>query len=377
MKLGTSMDDPLGVRGTEQTAEGDHVRTVAVFISVVALTLVTGCVVLAWDTVAVDTDALLLALSIGGFVLLAGIYAVQMRRAASVRSYTVSLWLLILQAALAVALLALGGWLWHGATGLLASAALVILPTRHGRWTAVVMTAAIAPLSILLNLSWGQCVHWLCCHLVVVGIIWSLVCFARFPRTHEWAIQRTERARISADVHDILGRTIAGIAFQGQLLHKMSSGHPELQEEVQNLLSLTRGARSEIRSAATSSWTTSLREEFALAHALLGDASIGVVADFQPCVLPEDVEQALALTLREAVTNILVHSKATEARLSLSRVGTGVIMRMHNNGAASGPVGWGMGLRGISERCQAFNGEMEAGFTAPDEFFLACRMQIE
>lgn len=376
MKPGTSMNDPLGARGTEQTAEDDHVRTVAVFISVVALTLVTGCVVLAWNTVAVDTDALLPALSTGGFLLLAGVYAVQMRQVASTHSYTVSLWLFTLQATLAVALLVLGGWLWHGATGLLASAALVVLPTRHGRWTAVVMTAAIAPLSVVLSLTWGQCVHWLCCHLVVVGIIWSMVCFARFLQTQKWAIQRTERARVSADVHDILGRTIAGIAFQGQLLHKMSSGHPKLQEEVQNLLSLARGARSEIRSAATSSWTTSLREEFALAHALLGDASIGVVADFQPCALPEDVEQALALTLREAVTNILVHSKATEARISLSRVGTRVVMRVRNNGSAGEPVGWGMGLRGISERCQAFNGEMEAGFVAPDGFFVACRMQI-
>ncbi|MEE2053884.1 sensor histidine kinase [Nocardiopsis tropica] len=356
--------------------EVGRARELGTLVSVVAPTLVTGCAVLAWSTAGMDADVFLTVLSVCGFVLLSGIYAVQVCRMASPHHRTVSLWLFVLQAVLAAALLVFGGWLWHGATGLLAGAALVVLPVRHGRWTAVVMTAAVAPLSALMALSWEQCLHWLCCHLVVVGIAWSLICFVRFLKGHERAVQRDERARISADIHDILGRTIAGIAFQGQLLYRMSSGQPELQDEVQNLLSLARGARSEIRSAATSSWSTSLEEEFALAHALLGEASIAVVSDLQPCTLPRDVEQALALTLREAVTNILVHSKATEVGLSLSRVGTTVVLRARNNGAADEHVDRGMGLRGISERCRAFNGEMEARFSAPDEFLLACRMEV-
>ena len=308
--------------------------------------------------------------------MLAGIHTVQVRRAIAAHRLVVSLSLLVLQAALAVGLLALGGWLWHGSTGLLASAALLVLPGRCGRWTAGAITAAVAPLAALMSLSWEQCLHWLSCHIVVVGIIWSLVFFARSMRTHARKAQRSERARFSSDIHDIMGRTITGITLQGQLLHQMSSGKPELQGEVRNLMTLARGARSEMRSAVAATWSTSLAEEFTRAEVILHDAAMDVSAEVQPCALPDDLDQALALTLREAVTNILVHSSATEVRLSLRRTGSAVTMRVCNDGGSEGPVAWGTGLAGIHERCREFQGELSAGPTPRGGFALTCRMRV-
>ncbi|GAB3728463.1 sensor histidine kinase [Nocardiopsis nanhaiensis] len=356
--------------------EGDLLRTAGVFALVLVLTLVIGCAVLAWASAGGNTDALLLAVSAAAFAVLAGIHTVQVRRAIAAHRLVVSLSLLVLQAALAVGLLALGGWLWHGSTGLLASAALLVLPGRCGRWTAGAITAAVAPLAALMSLSWEQCLHWLSCHIVVVGIIWSLVFFARSMRTHARKVQRSERARFSSDIHDIMGRTITGITLQGQLLHQMSSGKPELQGEVRNLMTLARGARSEMRSAVAATWSTSLAEEFTRAEVILHDAAMDVSAEVQPCALPHDIDRALALTLREAVTNILVHSSATEVRLSLRRTGSAVTMTVRNDGAAEGPVEWGTGLAGIHERCREFQGGMSAGSTPRGAFTLTCRMRV-
>ena len=75
-----------------------------------------------------------------------------------------------------------------------------------------------------------------------------------------------------------------------------------------------------------------------------------------------DREEALAWALREAVTNVIRHSRARRCAVVLRRVDSTALLEVADDGvgADAGAGDAGSGLRGIAERLEALGGSLDA-----------------
>ena len=119
-----------------------------------------------------------------------------------------------------------------------------------------------------------------------------------------------ERERIGRDLHDLLGHTLSLIAIKSELAGKLIDrdvGAPQRRSAKSKPSRARRWARCARRSAASALSGFSAE----LATARLSLLSAGVSLDARIPALPQlasEIESALALSLREAVTNIVRHA---------------------------------------------------------------------
>jgi two-component system sensor histidine kinase UhpB len=74
--------------------------------------------------------------------------------------------------------------------------------------------------------------------------------------------------------------------------------------------------------------------------------------------LPGATETHLFRIAQEALTNAARHSGATSIDLSLTRLGSSLVLEIRDNGRGLGPRGSGFGLIGIRERARAIDGRL-------------------
>jgi two-component system sensor histidine kinase DesK len=319
---------------------------------------------------------------------LVGIHLAQVHSVSRAPKGSTQYWLLLVQGLVAVPLLLFGGWPWHAVTGLLAASVLVTARASSGLSKVFLLLFAgvfltLLPLTLLLAYPAGafRILYWLAVHLTVVGSVLALshLLVSADRTSGEERAQSTEEPRsLATDLHDILGGTLTAITLKGEIIQRMGSGHPDLEEETRSLVDLARSARSEIRAAAASTWNTTFAAEKERVAALLADAAVDLSADIGPCQLPERVDRVLALILRESVTNALAHSEVNSVDLSLEQVDGWVTLVVGNDGAPHPGEGivLGTGLRSIAERCGEIGGYTHAGAMSGGRFRVFCRLPI-
>ena len=108
--------------------------------------------------------------------------------------------------------------------------------------------------------------------------------------------------------------------------------------------------------------TTDLTGELAGARSVLRAAGVGCTVEGEDdgAALPEPVQTALGWVVREAVTNVLRHSRATACTVTLSAAGGSAELLVTNDGVAGTAGGWGNGLTGLAERLAATGGRLSA-----------------
>jgi two-component system sensor histidine kinase DesK len=129
------------------------------------------------------------------------------------------------------------------------------------------------------------------------------------------------------------------------------------RREIAEVERVAREALAQVRSAVTGIRAAALVSELASAHLLLESA--GVAFDYRApeSTLPADIETALALVLREAVTNIQRHARATQAQVEFALEGDRACMRVRDDGR--GGIGaQGNGLTGMRERIETMGGTL-------------------
>lgn len=168
-----------------------------------------------------------------------------------------------------------------------------------------------------------------------------------------------ERERIGRDLHDLLGHTLSLVAVKSELARRLLERDPvAARREIAEVERVAREALSQVRSAVTGIRAAGLAAELASARLLLESA--GVVFEYANCdgMLPEGIECTLAMVLREAVTNIQRHARATRAEVSVEHERDRAILRVHDNGR--GGIGvHGNGLTGMRERIETMGGKLE------------------
>ena len=168
-----------------------------------------------------------------------------------------------------------------------------------------------------------------------------------------------ERERIARDLHDVLGHTLSLITLKSELARKLIDRDPiQAGKEIRDVEQTARQALSDVRQAIGGYRSKGLAAEIKQATATLETA--GVKADVRslPMELPAAKESVLALVLREAVTNIVRHARASHCRVELRRVDGHCQLEITDDGRG-GPVVEGNGLRGMRERVESLGGSLE------------------
>ena len=127
-------------------------------------------------------------------------------------------------------------------------------------------------------------------------------------------IEEQERHRIARDLHDTLGQTLTMIKLKSELSAKWIDHDTEqAKKELLDILSSSRVALKQVRELVSEMKFIPLNKEIEQVQSILKQAGIEAtveVVDEMP-LLSSIEETMLSLSLREAVTNVIKHSKAT------------------------------------------------------------------
>lgn len=78
--------------------------------------------------------------------------------------------------------------------------------------------------------------------------------------------------------------------------------------------------------------------------------------------IPTIVESVLSMCLKEAVTNVVKHSRGTACRITFEQLPNEYVIMVEDNGigmASGGTMQLGSGLRGMRERLEFVNGNLQ------------------
>jgi two-component system sensor histidine kinase DesK len=168
-----------------------------------------------------------------------------------------------------------------------------------------------------------------------------------------------ERERIARDLHDLLGHTLSVIVLKSELAAKLAERNPSRAvAEIREVEQISRHALAEVRRAVHGYRGERLADELTAGRGVLEAAGVTLLAEVEPFALPADTERVLALALREAVTNVVRHARASRCIVRLATLGDTVRLSVEDNGVG-GELAEGAGLAGMRERLAEIGGSLE------------------
>ncbi len=180
-----------------------------------------------------------------------------------------------------------------------------------------------------------------------------------------------ERERIARDMHDVLGHTLSVIVLKSELARRLLEQQPQtsclqtVTAEIADVEDTARKALAEVRNAIVGYRSQGLAAELDLARRTLRSA--GVTLDLDTSLEPSSLhlaateETVLSLAVREAVTNIVRHARATTCLMRLSLTRDGFHTLLVEDDGHSEISREGNGLRGMRERVQGLGGRFHVG----------------
>ncbi|WP_166533592.1 sensor histidine kinase [Blastococcus xanthinilyticus] len=170
-----------------------------------------------------------------------------------------------------------------------------------------------------------------------------------------------ERLRFARDLHDVMGRDLSTIAVKSQLAGELvRRGQPGAGDELADIARIAEGSLREVREVVRGYRTADLAAELTGARSVLRAAGVActVTGEDAGAALPAQVHTALGWVVREAVTNVLRHSRAAECTITLSVTPEEVRLSVVNDDAGEAAPGRGNGLTGLAERLAGLDGRL-------------------
>lgn len=185
--------------------------------------------------------------------------------------------------------------------------------------------------------------------------------------------QVAERERIARDLHDLIGHTFSVITLKadlaGRLLDKgLDKDLEKARIEIKQLENISRDALSQIREVVSGYRTSDLLSELANAKNVFNSVDIDFQYQFenideQQIELDSTSNKELAIVLRELVTNIIKHAKATQVSAIIKHQDGKIVLAMQDDGQgfensqrSQHTEHKGFGIKGIEERIQKLKG---------------------
>lgn len=275
-------------------------------------------------------------------------------------------------------LLLLPYWLSWPVFLLVVSANPLIAAMRHDSSALVVYAASSTLITGLMIYGMGRLV-WLVSELKRARTRWAAMAVAE------------ERLRFARDLHDLLGYSLSAITLQSEVAIRHLPHNPEqVKEELTSILAISRQALTDVRHVAQSYRDLSLGSELQTCVAMLESAAIEAVAHVS-APLPEGrTSTILATVLREAVANMLRHSKVQHCVIRLARNADGRVRLSIDNdgtwqGSDSGSFGRpplearsdSGGLANLEVRLAAVGGTLTAGLRPDGRFEVVAEVPAE
>jgi signal transduction histidine kinase len=236
--------------------------------------------------------------------------------------------------------------------------------------------------------------------------------FTQLQRAQEEAMRRAveeERARIAAELHDVVTHNVSVMVIQAGAARKVMDTAPERSKEA--LLAVEAGGRaamSELRhvmgllaapdTGRPDSPADGLEPQPGLGHldALIdrvraAGTPVAIAVSLPPEPLPPGVDLAAYRVVQEALTNTIKHAPGADASVTVGHTDDCLEIEVTDTGAAhdalsTGPNGTGAGagvgtgsgngrgLIGLRERLSVYGGELTAGPTLAGGYRIRARV---
>ncbi|BFV59172.1 hypothetical protein KCMC57_up42760 [Kitasatospora sp. CMC57] len=307
-------------------------------------------------------------------------------------------WTLGAQALLTYLPIILFGDVWGAAGGFLAGSALLLLPTAWA-WVAFTLVTLSIPAIAVANHSDFQNTVYVVIStalsgLVVYGLSRLAGLVVELHRAREKLAQMAvaqERLRFARDLHDLLGYSLSAITLKSEVAIRLVPKHRgRAVDELTSILEISRQALSDVRAVASSYRDMSLSGEVAAAEAMLraADIDVEVRVSRTPLALDGQLDTVLATVLREAVTNMLRHSKVQHCLIDTVQEGSLVRLTIVNDGVTDEPETAvsatrkfnersGSGLANLDGRVTAIGGRLTAGVQPDGRFQVVAEAPLE
>jgi two-component system sensor histidine kinase DesK len=191
-----------------------------------------------------------------------------------------------------------------------------------------------------------------------------------------------ERLRISRDLHDLLGHTLSLIVLKSEVASRLADRDPARSlAEVDDIQAVARQALADVREAISGYRQRNLTDELQNARNMLAAADIELTLTTSGTPLPDQVDGLFGWAVREGVTNILRHSHARTAAITVHRQDADAVLEITDDGTGPDDADdlaetQGNGLRGLGERVARSGGGVTAGPRAEGGFRLKVRAPL-
>lgn len=170
--------------------------------------------------------------------------------------------------------------------------------------------------------------------------------------------QVAERERIARDLHDVLGHTLSVVVLKSELAGKLMEQNPaRARKEIAEVEQIARAALGEVRQAIRGYRSEGLAAELDRARATLDAAGVTLECSSCPPKLQMADETVLSLIVREAVTNIVRHARASQCRMDFQEDTERTALIVEDNGCGGVSLE-GNGIRGMRERAESLGGRL-------------------
>jgi two-component system sensor histidine kinase DesK len=169
-----------------------------------------------------------------------------------------------------------------------------------------------------------------------------------------------ERERIARDLHDLLGHSLTAVVMRAQLTKELVLADPRrARAEAEEIERNAREALTAVRSTVTGWRQTNIRAELEAARRALAGSGVTLrVAYDDNLILVATTEHELGLALREAVTNVARHARASACHIGLDADDERVRLVIADDGIG-GDAPEGTGLTGLRERVAKLGGAVQ------------------
>jgi signal transduction histidine kinase/streptogramin lyase len=269
----------------------------------------------------------------------------------------------------------------------------VLAANPHGVWSLNPATFAFS----LAPHFWERPVFYILCGVVAVGLAAAVQAYRlrwqhRLLKLDEQRALATERTRIARDLHDDLGTALTGLALQLDVAGRDARAAPPLAERLGETARHTRDLAERMREVV---WTVNplcdtvqslvnfLEQQ--VSQFLRGDlfqVRLDFPEDIPDLPMGAEARHQLALSVREALTNVVRHAQATEVVMSLA-IEAGppgarsLLVRVKDNGRGfGGSNGAGHGLANMRSRMQQVGGTFECVSKPGDGTVVTFRMNL-
>jgi two-component system sensor histidine kinase DesK len=189
--------------------------------------------------------------------------------------------------------------------------------------------------------------------------------------------QQEQQEQLARDVHDLVGHWLWLASIKSELAYRHAEGDARLRGDLSEILQAVQHAAHAVRNVSKAYQQLSLQGETTRAEALL--SSFGAYCSVRMDVtdLPDDVSATLGTVVREALTNMLRHSRVTRCAIELTGHGGRLRLTVANDGASGRePASTGSGLGNLGHRVGKLGGTVRVTADGDGWFILIAELPL-